>query len=114
MIYYYIVEVLKGKRESVKDIFVAKMKSGHTGVFWRSNRETWPRKSSPLSQYGISENGRLVKRLGIFEKYGPRLENLYAKELADDGILQKFADERMKKNFEHNVDYLFRKKNEMV
>ena len=92
------IEVLKGTRGPVGGgAFVARMKSEHVGIFWREK---------------IGD--RKVSRLPISERFGPRLENLYASELTDNGRLQKSADERMKKNFEHNVDYLFRKKNEMV
>ena len=92
------VTVLKNTRKKVGgQAFIAKMKSGHTGIFWREKR-----------------GDKKVGRLPIIELFGPRLENFYAKELVDTGRIQIEADERMKKNFEHNVDYLFRKKNEMV
>ena len=110
------VEVLKGQRKTVGGgAFVAFMKSGHKAIWWRASKiGTDSKMLPPLSQYKLTKSGKVVRRLGIHELSGPRLENLYASELTDNGRLQKSADERMKKNFEHNVDYLFRKKNEMV
>ena len=92
------IEVLKGDRKPVGGgAFVAVMKSGHTGIFWRD-----------------IAGGKKVRRLPISERSGPRLENLYGKELEPGGKLQESANERMMKNFTHNVDYLFRKNNGMV
>jgi hypothetical protein len=98
---------------------MAKMKSGHTGVFLRE----WHGESGKLSKIDTainrsgyvfnSKTGRFfpvwalpkMYRFPIKQKYGPRIPDyLGDKGPIMDRVLAK-ADERMHKNINHELDY---------
>lgn len=67
--------------------FIAVMKTGHKGVFWRK-----------------AVGGIRVRRLPIEEKYGPRIPDIFSNEEVMDKVLAS-AKERIDKNMAHEIDY---------
>jgi hypothetical protein len=88
-------------RTVIQRTFVAKMKSGHTGVFWRD----WHGTRQPVNKKIRYSALPKFMRLPIEQKYGPRIPDY----LGDKGpIMQRVlvkAGERMHKNIEHELDY---------
>jgi len=94
-----------GQRTVLPHAFIATMRSGHVGVFWRKD-DTWvgyaDRSSLPPRAYG-----RLPEhyRLPIKELYGPRVEDI----LSDPDVMERLiemADDRLQRNLDHEVNYL--------
>lgn len=107
-------------RKIVRGSFIASMKSGHKGVFWRR----WHEKTSSMK---MSKADRLITRSGfvwsanlgryismawlpkkyrlpIEELYGPRVPDIMSNDPVMKSILTK-ADERLHKNIVHEIDY---------
>jgi len=94
-----------GQRTILKHAFIATMRSGHVGVYWREDREfvaTGAPAKLPARAYGALPEGY---RLPIKELYGPRVEDI----LAEAGVMARIielANERMKKNLEYETNYM--------
>jgi len=70
-------------RTVIRHAFIPKLKSGHTGVFWREGKP----------------------RLPIKQRFGPRIPDIFSNQEVMAPILKK-AQERLDKNFSHEVDFL--------
>ncbi|MBN2397100.1 MAG: phage tail protein [Deltaproteobacteria bacterium] len=82
------VLVKKGRtRKVIPHTFIATMKSGHEGVFWREK-----------------VGGKMVGRLKILQRYGPRVPDIFSNESVMKTVEAK-ANERMTKNLSHEIDY---------
>jgi len=94
-----------GQRTILRHAFLATMKSGHVGVFWRKDDTFVGYADSPKltgAAYGaLPEHYRLPIR----ELYGPRVEDILADEKVMARIV-KSANERLQKNLDHEVSYL--------
>ena len=93
----------KNTRTIVKHAFIATMKSGHKGVFWREKRiagKRWkvgkrrvlpsPKTGSPLVPY----------QLKITERYGPRVPDIF-----DDPDIINPTLKHASKRFDDRLDY---------
>ena len=115
------VQVRKDRtRKVVKHSFIASMKSGHKGVFWRR----WHEKSTTMKlnktdkaimRSGFVWSAKLNRyvpmawlpkqyRLPIEELYGPRVPDIMSNDPVMKSILTK-ADDRLHKNIVHELDY---------
>jgi hypothetical protein len=83
-----VVYRLPGGRGSAPHAFIAKMKSGHVGVFQR-----FPG----------------AKRLKIVELYGPSVPHVFAQKVIL-AALKKSGEENLAKNLTHEVEFLLSKK----
>ncbi len=78
------VQVKKSRpRVVIRHAFIPKLKSGHIGVFWRRGKQ----------------------RLPIDQRFGPRVPDIFSNDEVMKPILQK-AQERLDKNFSHEVEFL--------
>lgn len=105
-------------KKAIRGAFVARMKSGHLGVFWRTEGPGSHRPSAeigagtPIGQIGAetyySFPGLWPKerRLPILELKGTKVEDVFGDSL--DSIQNKVSD-RFNKNLDHEVSYLIRK-----
>ena len=121
LIYYGATSVVKGvkvrilnsgPRDLVKHAFIATMKSGHKGVFWRSNRVKGIRPKrfpvgkrttvpSPRARSGEEiRGGYSTFQLPIHELYGPRVPDIFDDNDIMDLVL-KGASLRFDKRLEH-------------
>jgi hypothetical protein len=82
------VMIKKGRpRKVIPGTFIATMKTGHKGVFWRDKVGT-----------------KTVSRLPISERYSSRVPDILSNEPVMKDVLSK-ADERLHKNLMHELDY---------
>ena len=108
------VEVIKGQRKTLSGGFVSVMKSSHKGVFVRPSHVTPNNKGlKPLSQYEMTKSGKRVRRLGIYELSGPRIEDLYARP-ENQKVLQDGADNRLTAELARQADYIFKQRNGLL
>jgi hypothetical protein len=78
------VQVKKGRsRTIIRHAFIPKLKSGHIGVFWRTGKS----------------------RLPIEQKFSSRIPDIFSNADVMEPILKK-AQERLDKNFSHEVEFL--------
>ena len=97
------VRVLKkNKKTVIKHTFIATMKSGHRGVFWR-RWDDYRVKTNPNFQYGLLAGSKYA--LPIEELYGPAIADVY-----DDpdiiGPVLKNANQRLQARLEHHTNRL--------
>jgi len=92
-------------RKIVPGAFIATMKSGHEGVFWR---EWHGGTKKPVDQKMVY--GKLPKkyRLPMKERYGPRVPDIMSNDPVMKNILSKAGD-RLHSNLVHETDYEFSK-----
>lgn len=96
------VQVKKGNpRSLIKGAFIATMKSGHTGVFWRQWHQAVSKPTNKKIPYG-----KLPKRyrLPIAQRYGPRVPDILENQPVMSVVLTKAGD-RMHKNIERELNY---------
>ncbi|MEJ1402645.1 MAG: hypothetical protein RPU73_02015 [Candidatus Sedimenticola sp. (ex Thyasira tokunagai)] len=99
--------------------FIATMKSGHKGVFWREKRtggpgrqggnwasdpQAWFRLLRAMKQKYPNANQELVRRLGITELAGPALPDLIKDKRVWEA-LAKEADKRLLIELDSNLAY---------
>lgn len=105
------IKVFKtGKRTILKHAFVATMKSGHEGVFWRewSGPRTTP-KNKRLPWKKFSPHKGIDYRLKISERFGPGIENTLSKS-ENSVILKMQAMERLQKEARHELNRALKKR----
>lgn len=97
------VQVLKkNPRTLIRHAFIATMKSGHKGVFWREQRHPEAAKfQRPMPWFA-----RLPKkyRLPIRELYGPSIPAIFGKDPVINPVI-KNAGNRLDKNLKHELDF---------
>ena len=96
------VQVKRGTpRSTVIGAFIARMKSGHKGVFWREWHQAIRKPMNRNIPYG-----KLPKkyRLPIAQRYGPRVPDILSNEPVMDSVMKK-AEERMHKNIDRELNY---------
>lgn len=96
------VQVKRGSSRSViTGAFIATMKSGHKGVFWR---EWHGHTKKPINRN--IPYGKLPKiyRLPIAQRYGPRVPDILSNEPVMAVVLDKAGD-RMHKNIDKELNY---------
>jgi hypothetical protein len=116
------VQVRKDRpRKVVRSAFIASMKSGHKGVFWRQWHHSWTMRPNfskadqqiARSGYFWSEKMKrflpaamLAKkyRLPIKERFGPRIPDIMSNDPVMKSILAK-SDDRLHKNLMHETEY---------
>lgn len=99
-----------GARSILKHAFIAKMKSGHIGVFWREEQVgTATRKWTPEQAAWFGTLPRTPKGIGglrthIQELSGPRVEDILS---SPDHwrVIEAKAGDRFVKNMEHEVNF---------
>lgn len=77
---------MQGTRKVAAHTFIAKMRSGHTGVFMRKG----------------------AKRLPVKELFGPSVPHVFRKHIT--AALRQYAAEALAKNLNHEVAFLLLKK----
>ena len=91
----------KGARKTLKGAFVATMKSGHTGVFWREWHEfRMPNKAKQPPWKKLPRKYRLK----IHELFTTSLPEAVGDKLPMDTILADAGD-NLYKNIEHELNY---------
>ena len=106
------VQVKKAGGGQVKDTFVAKMKSGHTGVFARFQDGT----KGTIKKYMAGGNprakqhgkGQTKGRAALRELYGPALPKMMKNPQVISAMQEK-AEEVFPERLEHEIDYLLGK-----
>lgn len=96
------VQVKRGNpRSVVAGTFIATMKSGHKGVFWRVWHEGAKKPVNKRIAYG-----KLPKqyRLPIEQRFGPRVPDILSNEPVMNAVLN-MADDRMHKNIDRELDF---------
>lgn len=96
------VQVKRGNpRSVVVGAFIATMKSGHKGVFWREWHQAIRKPVNRNIPYG-----KLPKkyRLPISQRYGPRVPDILSNEPVMAAVLKK-ADDRMHTNIDRQINY---------
>ena len=96
------VQVKRGNpRSVVVGAFIATMKSGHKGVFWREWHQAIRKPVNRNIPYG-----KLPKqyRLPIAQRFGPRVPDILSNEPVMAAVLKK-ADERMHTNIDREINY---------
>jgi hypothetical protein len=106
------LKVLKsGQRDTVRHAFIATMKSGHTGVFWREENRRgnkWPvgkRRVLPSPKQKGYRGSLEELQLPIHELYGPRVPDIFD----DPDIIQPVlanASTRFDDRLEHHTNRL--------
>jgi len=107
-----------GTRKRLDHAFIATMKSGHTGVFWREDRRRGSGKLKPGKQIKIpspkKRSGEQILnkehnfQLGIRELYGPRVPDVFDDPDVMNPTLQH-ADERFSDRLEYHTGRLLDK-----
>jgi hypothetical protein len=104
-------------KKSIRGAFVARMKSGHVGIFWRTEGPGSHRPSAeigagiPIGQVGPETYFTFPgiwpeeRRLPILELKGTKVEDVFGDSM--DAIQDKVND-RFSKNLDHEVTYLLR------
>jgi len=96
------VQVKRGNpRSLIEGAFIATMKSGHKGVFWRQ----W----HTAARKPVNRNvpyGKLPKRyrLPIAQRFGPRVPDILENQPVMTAVLTKAGD-RMHKNIDRELNY---------
>jgi len=114
------VQVRKDRaRKVVPGAFIATMKSGHKGVYWRKWHGTKSGKmrknDSAINRSGYVWSAKMKRfisiawlakqyRLPIMERFGPRIPDIMENEPVMKGILSSAGD-RLHKNLMHEMDY---------
>ncbi len=106
------VQVKKSKgRKVIPMAFIAKMKSGHLGVFTRKKEYlgTGRPTGTPKSGYLYTQPGTWSRRyrLPVEEMYGPRVEDVFS----NDDVMGKViagAEDRLQKTMEQQTEYLLK------
>jgi hypothetical protein len=105
-------------KKSIRGAFVARMKSGHLGVFWRTEGPGSHRPSAeigagiPIGQIGPETYFTFPRlwpeerRLPILELKGTKVEDVFGDSMT---AIQAKVDERFNKNLDHEVSYLIEK-----
>lgn len=88
-------------RSVVVGAFIATMKSGHKGVFWREWHQAIRKPVNRNIPYG-----KLPKqyRLPIAQRFGPRVPDILSNEPVMTAVLKK-ADDRMHTNIDRQINY---------
>jgi hypothetical protein len=111
----------EGSPKLVKHAFVATMKSGHKGIFWREKRQKgkyskrWPegkyatapptpKKRTPY-QIAI---GYTTFQLPLTERYGPRVPDVFKQDAVMKPMLEKASD-KFDERLEYHTDRLMDK-----
>ncbi len=89
-----IVRKDKGKMPA-KGVFIARMKSGHVGAFKRTVQSSGARRLTSLGN-------RYIK-----EAYGPSPLKILS-SARYDGQIEDFAEETMRKNLQHEAEYVLK------
>ncbi len=114
------VQVRKDRsRKVVPGAFMATMKSGHKGVFWRKYHEgakvKMNKTEAAINRSGYVWSEKLKRyiaiaqlpkayRLPMEERFGPRIPDI----MGNDPVMQKIlvqAGQRLKDNLDHETDY---------
>lgn len=90
-----------GGRLLLKHAFIATMKSGHKGVFWREYKGTPTKKVKPNVKYGALPERM---RLPISQRYGPAVQDIFGDNKVMEPILKKAGD-RLSKELNHQLDF---------
>jgi hypothetical protein len=113
------VQVRKDRpRKIVPGAFIATMKSGHKGVFWRKYHQTGgklKKNDTLINQSGFIYSTKLKRfisaawlpkeyRLPIRELFGPRIPDIMENVPVMNDILSKAGD-RLHKNLMHETEY---------
>lgn len=105
-------------KKAIRGAFVARMKSGHLGVFWRTEGPGSHRPSAeigagvPIGQIGAETYYTFPRlwpeerRLPILELKGTKVEDVFGDALTE---IQAKVSDRFNKNLDHEVTYLIRK-----
>lgn len=105
-------------KKAIRGAFVARMKSGHLGVFWRTEGPGSHRPSAeigagvPIGQIGPETYYTFPRlwpeerRLPILELKGTKVEDVFGDALTE---IQSKVSARFDKNLDHEVTYLIRK-----
>ncbi len=88
-------------RSVVVGTFIATMKSGHKGVFWRVWHERTRKPVNKRLPYGKLP---VKYRLPIEQKYGPRVPDILENEPVMASVMKK-ADDRMHKNIDRELNF---------
>jgi len=98
------VQVLRSSSRSlIAHAFIATMKSGHKGVFWREEKDFARKQFSQKITYGSLPR---KYRLPITERYGPRVSDFLANNKVMGKVIQKAGD-RWDKAIEYEIDRFF-------
>ncbi len=88
-------------RSVIVGTFIATMKTGHKGVFWR----VWHERARKPVKKRLPYGKLPVKyRLPIEQKYGPRVPDILENEPVMDAVLKK-ADDRIHKNIDRELNF---------
>jgi hypothetical protein len=92
-----------GTRKIIPRTFVATLKSGHKGVFWR---EWHDKTASPAGKKRNIPFAKLPKkyRLPMSERYGPGAPDIMSNTPVMTAVLKK-ADDRLHKNILHELEF---------
>jgi len=94
-----------GGRKTISKAFIAKMKSGHTGVFERKNEQPSRFTRKPLSA-GIYANLPRKYRLPILEKFGPSVGGVFVRDTTGRRQVEAKAGLDLEKNIDSQVRLL--------
>lgn len=108
---YVVIEVQKGKKKTVKNAFITKLKSGHIGIFRRRSQKRMSEGSWKTKQYAkkfekkapfavrevhIPNGVFMFKKAGIFESFNTSLSTKFpsyfeaeVKKLIDKGVISE-------------------------
>jgi hypothetical protein len=89
-----------GSLRDLKHAFIATMRSGHTGIFWRKTIQGRP--FDPNANYSFLPR---EYKLPIEELFGPRIEDILAEEY--EAIL-RFGSDRLIVNLQAEIDRMLR------
>lgn len=89
-----------GKRKIIPGTFIATIKDGHKGVFWRKWHRT-KKPKNPKIRYG-SLSGKF--RLPMSERFGPRVPDILSNDSVMDTVLKKAGD-RLHTNIGSELNY---------
>lgn len=94
-----------GKRTVVPGTFIASMKSGHQGVFWRVDAGYKMPLKTPLVKNPRNRRRKItVQRLQVEERYAPRVPDYLQGGVVLTRVMSG-ADERLHKNITHELEY---------
>lgn len=87
-------------RSTLRGGFIATMKSGHKGVFWRKYKDTPGYKAKTSVKRKLPEKYRLPIR----QRYGPAVPSVLEQNKVMDPILVKAGD-RLAKELDHQLEF---------
>lgn len=87
-------------RSTLKGGFIATMKSGHKGVFWREYKDT----SGYQAKKSVKRELPKKYRLPIRQRYGPAVPSVLEQDKVMDPILVKAGD-RLSKELDHQLEF---------